>query len=125
VRLCAFRYGFGRQHNTQAIGRGDAHEIARRAGYCAAYCTKGGDRATTLDVTTGELRAGGYGPWSASRSWGQTMKSIRAEQLAWVQDQRAAAESPATAGPGGVAALDLNSDIYATLPGSVVVEGCP
>lgn len=124
VRLCAFRYGFGRQHDTQAISGGDAREIARKAGYCAAYCTKGGDRATTLNVTTGELRAGGYRPWSASRQWGQTMKAIRAEQLAWVQEQREAAESPASAGPGGEAALDLDSEIYAVLPDSALAEGC-
>ena len=125
VRLCAYRYGFGRQHDTQTISGDDAREIARKAGYCAAYCTKGGDRARTLNTSTGEIRSGGYRPWSASRGWGLTMKAIRAEQLAWVQEQRVAAESPASAGPGGAAALDLNSDIYATLSSPVVVEGCP
>ena len=124
VRWCAYRYGFGRQHDTQAISGDDAREIARKAGYCAAYCTKGGDRAKTLNFATGEIRSGGYRPWSASWGWGQTMKAIRAEQLAWVQDQRGAALSPATAGPGGAAALDLDKEIYATVPGSVHVEGC-
>jgi len=125
VRLCAHRYGFGRQHDVQAVSGDDAREIARKAGYCAAYCTKGGDRAKLLNTETGEIRRGGYRPWSASRGWGQTMKAIRAEQRAWVQEQRAAADqSPATAGPGGAAALDLKSDIYATAPGSVLGEGC-
>ncbi len=127
VRLCSRRYDFGRQFDVQSIKGTDAREVARKAGYCAAYCTKGGDRAESLNMSTGEIKRGGYRPWSASRGWGQTMKAIREEQVAWVQERLAAALSPASeaAGPGGAAALDLEPVIYATFPGSVPVEGCP
>jgi len=41
VRLCAHRYGFGKQYDVQSISGSDAREQARKAGYCAAYVTKG------------------------------------------------------------------------------------
>ncbi len=123
VRLSAHRYGFGRQIDVQPISGADAREQARRAGYCAAYVTKGGERATSLDTDTGEIRQGGYRVWSASRRWGQTMKAIRAEQQAWVLERLGRPDS-ADAEPGGAAALDLEREIYATFPGSVLVERC-
>lgn len=123
VRLCRFRWAFGQQYNVQPVSGDDAREIARKAGYCASYCTKGGDRAQTVDMRTGEMKPGGYRPWSASRRWGQTMKAIREEQRAWVLE-RLGQPIPAPAGTGGAAALDLERDIYADLPASGVLEGC-
>ena len=114
----------------QPISGSDAREQARKAGYCAAYVTKAGERATTLSPETGEFVMGGYRSWSASRRWGQTIKSIRAEQRAWAEEHRgdrpeAAAAAPAgTVGAGGEAALDLEREIYAAFPGTVLVEGC-
>lgn len=123
VRLSAHRYGFGRQYDVQPMSGADARDVARRAGYCAAYVTKGSERAESLDTDTGELRQGGYWAWSASRHWGQTMKAIRAEQRAWVVERLGRPDS-ADAEPGGAAALDLEREIYAAFPGSVLVEGC-
>lgn len=123
VRMGAYRYGFGRQFDVQPMSGANARDVARRAGYCASYCTKGGDRAESIDFATGEIKPGGYRPWSASRRWGQTMKAIREEQRAWVAERLGRLGS-ADAEPGGAAALDLDTEIYATFPGSVLVEGC-
>ena len=122
VRLCASRYGFGRQFDVQLISSSDAREQARKAGYCAAYVTKAGERATTMSVETGELKVGGYRTWSASRRWGQTIKYIRAEQRAWAEEHRQGRPEAANAAPGGAvgaggaAALDLDPDFYAIAP---------
>jgi len=73
-------------------------------------------------VATGEVRVGGYRSWGASRRWGQTIKSIRAEQRAWAEEQRQGRPEAADAAPGGAvaaggeAALDPDTDIYATTP---------
>lgn len=125
VKSCALSYGFGPKSDVQAISGRDAREQARRAGYCAAYVTKGSERLVTLSPTTGELRRGGYRPWSASRQWGDTMKAVRAEQRAWVVERLAADVAPPPAGPGGAAALDPDTEIYATAPLPEHVEGCP
>lgn len=97
VRMSASRWSFGRELNVQPVSGSDAREIARRAGYCASYCTKGGDRAETIDRHTAEIRQGDYRPWSASRRWGQTMKAIREEQLAWLQELLASMPASAEA----------------------------
>ena len=120
VRLCAARWGFGRQLDVQAIHGLDAREVAIKAGYIAKYATKGGDLAVSLDVATGEIQQGGYRRWSASRHWGQTMRCVREDRAIWVRCQRGESQASDTgearAGTGAGAAgdgLELEGEIYA------------
>jgi hypothetical protein len=86
ARSAAARWDFGRQLDVRWISAEDALEKARAAGYGAKYCVKGYDelgRVETLDPVTGELSWSGVRPWSASRSWGLTMKRCRATRAAW------------------------------------------
>lgn len=118
VRLCAVRWGFGRRipkEAVQSLSAVGGRDLARKAGYCAKYATKGGDLGVSLNVETGEIREGGYRRWSASRRWGTTMRCVRAERVHW-----AMAHVPLSGGPsgsdvdaGGAAALDLEHEIYA------------
>lgn len=130
VRVAAPRYGFGRQWKCDPIAGDTARELARKAGYVAKYATKGGDLAVSLDVATGELREGGYRRWSASRRWGQTIASVRAERVAWAIAQaaiRAAVPDAVGLPPGGRCdaagvALDLDRESYARV-GSALGAG--
>jgi hypothetical protein len=86
--------------------------IGHAAMYGAKYCTKGGKRAVTLCTATGEMRddGRGYRTWSASRSWGQRMKSIREEQRVWAAAEASARSVP----PAAAGRLDPETDFYAT-----------
>lgn len=88
-------------------------DAMRATRYLAKYCTKGGARARTLNRETGELREGGYRPWSASRQWGDTMKAVRCRQRAYAMAQAA---DPSRAGEGGspqrLGRLDSRTDFY-------------
>ena len=48
IRLCAGRWGFGRQIDVQPLSGEDARTQARKAGYCAVYVTKGGETRDNL-----------------------------------------------------------------------------
>lgn len=120
VRWCATRkwIGFGRQSDVQGLSGGGAREMARKAGYCAKYATKGDDLAVTLDCETGELVQGGYRRWSASRRWGTSMRCVRADRVQWVREQLsgcggATEEHAAPSTFGAAGALDLDSESYA------------
>jgi hypothetical protein len=93
----------------------DADEQQRRfVRYGAKYCTKGGERASVVNRTTGEVRrdGSGYRTWSASARWGDRMHAIRAEQRAWASAEAAQlACAPGAAGAAG--ALDPEPDFYA------------
>jgi hypothetical protein len=110
LRLCASRWGFGRQVDYSPIG--DDRSVARAAGYVAKYVTKGYDSLTSvsmLDVHTGELRSQSVRPWSASRHWGDTIRSCRARRVSfWAGAQAATAAAPAL----GAACSPL--DLYLT-----------
>ena len=121
VRSLARRHGFGTRSDVQSITGDDARSIARTAGYIASYVTKGGERASLLDVATGEVREDGrgYRPWSASRRWGQTLGGVRRERVRWCAGQTAVT-SPGVPLPsveggddGAAGALDLEQEIYA------------
>ncbi len=123
VRLSAHRWGFGRQIDVQAIRGSDGREMARKAGYCAKYATKGGDLGVSLNPETGEIKQGGYRRWSASRRWGTTMRCIREERVRWATANAASGASgtgaataarPAGGAAGAAGALDLEHEIYAT-----------
>jgi hypothetical protein len=125
VRLCSARWGFGRQIDVQAIAGSDARELARKAGYCAKYATKGGDLGVTVDVATGEMLEGGYRRWSASRRWGTTMRCVRAERVAWSVANGTQPAIPDGGGNAGGAAggLDLEQEIYAEARAAPMVLG--
>jgi hypothetical protein len=95
----------------------ESKEKAKFVRYGAKYCTKGGERAATINRTTGEIRrdGSGYRTWSASARWGHRMKAIKAQQRAWAAE--AAAQATAALGPaaGAEGALDPDSDFYATV----------
>lgn len=108
VRNIGRRWGFGPQADVRAITASAANE----AWYIASYATKTVDRVADrriLNTRTGELRrgAGGFRSWSASRSWGDTCKVVRARQRAWAVS--AGASGAGT--DGGAAALDHNERI--------------
>ena len=117
VRLCANRWGFGRQIDVQALSAVGGRDMARKAGYCAKYATKGGDLGQSLNPSTGEIRQGGYRRWSASRRWGTTMRCVREERVLWAMARdgggvrRASDGVAAGAAAGG--GLDLEQEIYA------------
>lgn len=134
VRLCAARYGFGRQLDVQFVDLADPVNAARAAGYSAKYCTKSADVLPDMrrvDVN-GEIRTGGLRAWSASRKWGDRMCEVQARRRAFVV-QRQAIAAAQSAGPddgrasgqaagsgGGAGALICNR---ISTPGSV--SDCP
>lgn len=143
VKTCAIQWGFGRVLNVQHIDPLDGLTMARKAGYCASYVTKSADAPADsfvmtegVDPDTGEgvvePSHRGYRPWSASRAWGDSMRSIRSRRRDWAV--RAGTGAPIEARheldgapdcAGGGAALDLKRGIYTSEAddGSVVVVG--
>jgi hypothetical protein len=122
VRECATRWGFGTQFRADPVDLTNGLHVARAAGYCAKYCAKSSDALPEVVRVSpdGEMRVGGLRAWSASRRWGDTMKSIEARRQAWARGQVSAASEPrdeADAGGGpwpAEPALDLNGKLYAT-----------
>lgn len=96
-----------------------AAAAARKAGYCAKYASKSADRlesVRTIDPWTGELRACGFRPWSASRRWGDTMRAVVMRRRTWATAGHVVPGVPADVAAGGAegAPLDLYRDHYAT-----------
>lgn len=110
IRALAIKHGFG-------------HEVDIRTGidekgmwYVAKYVSKAAGLRQTVpwrkvDTTTGEiLDSATYRGWTASRSWGSTMKAVKAEQARWVAcGGGGGAASGASPGP-----LDPNASRYTT-----------
>lgn len=118
----AQRVGFGREFQADPISGTDAKEIAMACGYVASYVTKCGDElATCISPRTGEILQGSYRRWSSSRSWGVTMAQVRQQRRDWAMERFGPAGAPGAAPPpgggtgcpGGEAALDLETEIYA------------
>jgi len=112
--------GFGRQATIAPVDLSDGRSVARTAGYCAKYASKSADAlpdVLRLNAATGEVRHGGLRSWSASRSWGDTMRCINIRRRAWAAGAatsgatQLAACTAGAAGAGG--ALDLNQKHYA------------
>lgn len=100
LKEAALAHGFGGQVDVQTIDISDPEQAARTAGYIAKYGTKCADalpEVRRLNVDTGELRFGGVRSWSASRQWGDTMRSMRLRRCQWAIANAAASGS----GPGG------------------------
>jgi hypothetical protein len=117
LRVMVERYGFGHSMDLQVV------EVTT-ASYCAKYVSKSADDRSDmpwLDRQTGVVVSGNgrYRTWTASRSWGLTMKAVRAAQAAWWQaGQASGGETPAAGrqAGAGVAAeggpLDPNTMSY-------------
>jgi len=115
-------HGFGREHDVQRIDLSDSRTIAKKAGYCASYCTKTTDALDdmpTLD-RDGNWSTVGVRAWSSSARWGDTMASIRVSRSAFVMagglPSGCTTESGSGGAPGDGVALDLKTDIYAAGP---------
>lgn len=112
LRLAARRWGFGKQLDWSPVS--SERSKARASGYIAKYITKGYDdfgSVLTCNPDTGELRSKCLRPWSASRSWGDSMRVCRARRLAWWAAQGAAPggnPGPPAAGVAGGLDLYLN-----------------
>lgn len=86
--------GFGPQMKCESVDLSNSESGARIAGYCAKYCTKSSDAlplVKRLDCVTGELSEGGFRAWSASRQWGESMRSVQRKRTAWWASQRSSA----------------------------------
>lgn len=121
IRSAARRWDFGRQIDVKGI---TAESAGRAARYIAKYAAKTSDSSTdrvVLDRSTGELRTGRcVRPWSASWGWGDSMRTVRDRQRAFVLAGSSACTDP----PGGAAgaALDPNQEISTALDPSGSVE---
>ncbi len=117
VRGAARRWDFGSQYKVEAI----TGECARQVWYLAKYSAKTVDAVDgrpVLDVRTGEIKeTRGFRAWSASRQWGETMKSVKDRQrcFAIAAGGSRGAPAPATAA-AGAAGLESNPDISTITP---------
>ncbi len=117
VRGAARRWEFGSQYDVQSI----TGDCARQVWYVAKYAAKTVDAVDgrpVLDVRTGEIReTRGFRAWSASRQWGDTMKSVKERQRCHARAAGGAHGAPATAlaaAAGG--GLESNPDISTLHP---------
>jgi hypothetical protein len=123
LKLARMRWGFGKQTKVETVDLSNSEAVARVSGYLAKYVSKNADvlpGVQRLDRETGEMQYGAVRPWSASRSWGDTMRSIRERRAVFAQERAAASGAVSVGGapaqPIGAAAggaLDLNQDRYA------------
>jgi hypothetical protein len=110
VRGAARRWDFGTQLKVDAI----SGESARECSYLAKYAAKTVDAVdgrTVLDVRTGELKdTRGFRAWSASRHWGESMKSVKDRQRCFAR-AGGSIGAPATATAAAEGGLESNPDI--------------
>lgn len=89
VREIASVWGFGEQIVIKAVTQANRAEFGV---YVTVYVTKGSDLGLTFNELTGELKQGGYRPWSASRDWGLSMAdvklTVRVRAIAWAVASR-------------------------------------
>jgi hypothetical protein len=103
IRALAIKHGFGHEVDV----RTDINEMGMW--YVAKYVSKAAGLRLTVpwrkvDQETGEiLSSATYKCWTASRSWGSTMRAVKAEQARWVQAVGSAPEAaPAAEEPGSL-----------------------
>jgi hypothetical protein len=130
LRRLAVHHGFG--HSVDLAPLGGSRARAGAAGYVSKYVSKSVDdrrRVPYAHPVTGARGAGRWRTWTASRCWGVTMRSVRAEQRAWAaaQAEREATERSEGARRPPGAALDPCSDGYAweAPSGPVEAPGLP
>jgi hypothetical protein len=114
LRRLAVHLGFGHELDVQSV------EGMRAAGYCAKYASKATDDRQACpwaDRRTGEVgTAMRLRTWTASRSWGTTMATIRAEQRAWANARARAEGRQPSAGPGTTGAGALDPETASSTP---------
>ncbi len=105
LRALAVHHGYGHAVDWQELDPADP----RAASYCAKYVSKSSAERSQVPYVhrlTGEIGRGRWRTWTASRQWGQTMSSLRAEQAAWMREQVDLAECGQADAAGGGAAAD-------------------
>ena len=109
VRRHAAHFEFGKQLDMQWIDLSDERQIARKAGYVAKYICKqygsGAESVRMLSATTGEVWSKRLRSWTASREWGDTMRSCKQRRAAWWSPIGDDGVDPTD--PPGAAGLDL------------------
>ncbi len=118
VKAGAKRWGFGTQLTVEAISVETAQE---KCAYLAKYSSKTVDDVDgrpVLDVRTGEIKdTRGFRAWSASRQWGETMKSVKDRQRCFAIAASGARGAPAPASAAAAAGgLESNPDISTVHP---------
>lgn len=112
VRYSASQWGFGAQYDVQPI----SGDVARNAWYVAKYAGKTAAcmaDAPRLDVRTGEWKRGtpGFRAWSASRRYGDSMRTVKERQCRFSRTPQAAGvrldDNSETSTPDPVEALGL------------------
>lgn len=108
VRLLARRHGFGAQFDLSAIEAASATEVARVGGYAAKYVTKGCDAIGSIRMldASGAVCRRSVRVWSASRSWGLTMKDCGLVRRQWAAGGGADVHAAAGAPPAAAGGLD-------------------
>ena len=116
IRRLAIAHGFGHSVDITPI----RNEQGLR--YVAKYVSKSASMRSSvpwrrIDQASGELRlTPTFKTWSASRSWGQTMASVKAEQATWAQVGGPAASAAGGPLAAGTAALDSYAIHYTSAP---------
>jgi len=114
----ARRHGFGRQLRIDQVDISNPLHAARAAGYVAKYNTKSADAlpdVRRLNSDTGEIRHGGMRSWSASRSWGDTMRAMHLRRCQWAMAAEALRGAAANVSDAVGGALDPYQDHSATV----------
>lgn len=110
LRALAIRHGFGHSIDLQ-VKSGDGRSVGR---YLAKYVSKAATERRSVPYVhrkTGERGPGRWRTWTASRDWGLTMAQVKADQVAWMLEQRAGAEPEGRSPEAG--ALDHKTMGYA------------
>lgn len=81
LKRLAKRHGFGGQISVKRAVGDSPNDRQRAAGYVGKYLTKGSKTLKTVNFKTGEIRLGGYRDFTQSRSFGDTLKTIRRKRL--------------------------------------------
>jgi hypothetical protein len=111
----ARRHGFGKQLKIDQVDISNPLHAARAAGYVAKYNTKSADALPDirrLNCATGEIRHGGMRSWSASRSYGDTMRSVQLRRCQWAMAKAQTDRATAAAGDSLGGAVGVALDLY-------------
>jgi hypothetical protein len=116
LRALVISRGFGHSVDLKVFD-GSPEAVRRLSNYVAKYVSKAVDDRHEVPWTPGGDKPRGvcratFRPWSASRSWGKTMRELRAAQVVFMR--RSCSTPPMTAS-GVVAAvrpLEPNTDRY-------------
>ena len=122
IRALAMKHGFGHEVDLQAV------VDDRCASYMSKYVSKSSDERAAVPYVhpvTGEVGPGRWRTWSSSRSWGQSMKLVRAAQAEYMRQRVAAREAGGglPAARPAPPALDPKRLSYTVVPMHALCEG--